>query len=133
MSIIHSKILHFDLESSISAAEITVLKAIRTSSVVAAARPDNISDYVSDRVKSEALLDGGGSFFITGLLKEGKHVFLVCLHTGLIEGIDPQHISADTASLFEEVEKLTEITLAQGGDSDADIGHTAVNVGYAST
>ena len=39
---------------------------------------------------------------IAGLAQKMEHVSLVDLHTGLIKGIDPQHIGRNTAGELEE-------------------------------
>ena len=42
-------------------------------------------------------------FLITGLVVQGKHIFLVCFNSRLIEGIYIQDISADTAGKLKEI------------------------------
>ena len=47
----------------------------------------------------------------------------------LVERIDSQNITADTASYFEEVEQTSDAFFIQCRDNDAHVGYAAVNVG----
>ena len=44
---------------------------------------------------------------IAGLAEKGEHVLLVALNTGLVEGVNTEDVTADTAGELEEVEQLS--------------------------
>ena len=46
-------------------------------------------------------------FLIARFAKQCKHIFLVALYARLVERIDTQKISADTAGKFKEIEQLS--------------------------
>ena len=49
-------------------------------------------------VKSlEFSLDCLGRFFVAGLFEKGKHVALVSLYAGLVEGVDSKDVAGDTS------------------------------------
>ena len=50
-------------------------------------------------------------------------------HPRLVERIDSQNITADTASYFKEVEQTSDAFFIQCRDNDAHVGYAAVNVG----
>ena len=44
---------------------------------------------------------------IAGLAEKGEHVLLVALNAGLVEGVNTEDVTADTAGELEEVEQLS--------------------------
>jgi hypothetical protein len=68
---------------------------------------------------SKSCLDSFGLFFVAGLVQQCKHILLVCFHTRLVERIDSQNITADTASYFKEVEQTSDAFFIQCRDNDA--------------
>ena len=66
--------------------------------------------------------------FVAGLVEEGKHIFLVSLHAGLIERIDTQDVTADATRLLKEVDQLSEVVLVEFGNLDANLRNAAVEV-----
>ena len=43
-----------------------------------------------------------------GTAEKSEHILLIGFHTGLVEGIDFQHVAADAAGEFKEVEQLAQ-------------------------
>ena len=43
-----------------------------------------------------------------GTAQESKHVLLIGLHAGLVEGVDLQHVAADAAGELKEIEELAQ-------------------------
>lgn len=41
----------------------------------------------------ELCFDGCSGGFVAGLFEQSKHIALVCLYTGLVEGVDAKHVS----------------------------------------
>lgn len=77
---------------------------------------------------AEASFDGFGFLFVAGFGEESEHVALVSLDTGLVEGIHAENVAADSASLLEEIDELTEIFFLKSGEGDEDVGYTAIHV-----
>ena len=48
-------------------------------------------------------------FFVAGLIKQGKHVLLVCLHARLVEGVHAEDIAGDTAGTLKEITQLAKV------------------------
>ena len=69
-----------------------------------------------------------GFFFVSGLGEESKHVTFVVFHARLVERINAENVSADTASLFKEVNKLTDAVFTKGINSDADVRNATIDV-----
>ena len=63
------------------------------------------------------------------LAEEGEHVFLVSLHTRLVERVDAEHIAANTASLLEEIEQSAEMVCVEGFSLHGNLRNAAVDVG----
>ena len=78
-------------------------------------------------------MDCFSCFFVTWFFEKGKHVFLVSLYARLVEWVNIKDITADTASLFKEIDDFTKVILAKFRQSNVDIWHTAVNVSDNST
>ena len=77
---------------------------------------------------AESCLDSLRFLFVTGLVEESKHVALVVLYTRLVEGVNAQYITANTATLFEEIEQLTDVVFVELGHYDTEVGYTTINV-----
>jgi hypothetical protein len=65
---------------------------------------------------------------VTGLAEEGKHVALVVLYTGLVEGVNSEYITAYAATLLEEVEQLADVVFIELGHYDAEVGYATIDV-----
>ena len=52
----------------------------------------------------------GFHFFVAGFTKKSKHILLIRLYSGLIEGINSEKIAGHRASKFKEINKITERT-----------------------
>ena len=65
---------------------------------------------------------------IAGFTQKCEHIFLVRLNTGLVEGINTEHIAGDRASDFKEVEEVAERVCAAIGNLENDVGNAAVGV-----
>ena len=81
----------------------------------------------------QALLDSFALCLITWLVEQCEHILLVCLNTRLVEWVHLFQETADTASLLEEVDQLTEVVSVQLWYVNQDIRNTTVNVSQAST
>ena len=64
--------------------------------------------------------------FIAGLAQQLEHVLLVHLNTGLIEGVDAQHIGGNAAAQLQEVEQLAQLALVQLAHIHGDDRHAAI-------
>ena len=71
--------------------------------------------------------------FITGFVEQSKHVAFVCFYAGLVEGIDVEDITADTACFLEEVNELSQIAFRESGYLYFYVRYTAIDVGYLRT
>ncbi len=67
-------------------------------------------------------------FLITRFSEECKHIFLVALHTRLIERIYSQKISADSHRKFKEIKQLSELKLILLRNLHHKVRHIAVRV-----
>ena len=65
---------------------------------------------------------------VAGLVKQGKHVLLVCLHARLVEGVHAKDVAGDTAGTLEEINQLAEIELVEHRQGNLHVGHPAVHV-----
>lgn len=81
------------------------------------------------RPSAKPFADGGGLFFVAGLVEQRKHIAFVVLDTGLIERIDSENVSRDTARLLKKVKQLADVVLVDGGNGYANIGHTTIYMG----
>ena len=78
---------------------------------------------------SESRLDSLRLLLVSRLVEQGEHVLLVRLDARLVERIDFQHIAADAAGFFEEVEELADVVLVDFREGNLEVGHTAIDVG----
>ena len=76
----------------------------------------------------ESCLEGLSHFLITRLSKKSEHVLLVCLNTWLVEWIYAKNVTADTASLLEEIEESTEVVLVDALDRECKLWNATVDV-----
>ena len=76
----------------------------------------------------QALGQFGALGFVAGLVEEGKHVFLVGLHAGLVEWVDAEHITAHAAGFLEEIDELSQVLLGECWQCDEHAGNAAINV-----
>lgn len=60
--------------------------------------------FIEFKRRLQALFNCLAFSFVAGLIEQRKHILLVGLDTGLVEGIYPQNVAADTARALEEVE-----------------------------
>lgn len=81
------------------------------------------------RPSAKPFADGGGLFFVAGLVEQCKHIAFVVLDTGLIERIDSENVSRDTARLLKKVKQLADVVLVDGGNGYANIWHTTIYMG----
>ena len=44
---------------------------------------------------------------IAWLAQQSEHVLLICLHAGLVKGIDPQQVAGQAARVLEEIDQVT--------------------------
>ena len=79
------------------------------------------------------LLDGLAVFLVAGFVEQGEHVLLVGLYTGLVEGVDAQHVTADATTDLEEVDELADVVFVELGNADTDVGYTTVDVSQTGT
>ena len=50
------------------------------------------------------------------LAEQCKHILLVSLHTGLVEGVHSKHIAADAATNLKEIDELANVVCIELGD-----------------
>ena len=68
--------------------------------------------YSAFRIPLSSMLFGQLGFqlrltiLVAGLAEEGKHILLVRLHAGLVEGIHIQQIAGQAAGILKEVDEL---------------------------
>ena len=63
--------------------------------------------------------------FVAWLVEEGKHVFLVSLHTWLVEWVHAQDVATHATSLLEEIDELAEVALSECRNGDEQSRNTA--------
>ena len=81
-------------------------------------------------IKSPATLSQGIlSFLVAGFTQQPEHVSLIEFHTGLVEGVDPQHISGNAAGKLEEIEHFAQLFVGQFSHVHGDHRHVAVHMG----
>ena len=91
--------------------------------------------YFAFRIPLSSMLFGqlGFQFCLTilvaGLAEEGKHIFLIRLHTGLVEGIHVQQIAGQAAGILKEVDEPAQLTGALTAHIHNDVGYAALTVG----
>ena len=66
--------------------------------------------------------------FVAGLIKQGKHVLLVCLHARLVEGVYAEDVAGDTAGTLEEINQLAKVELVEYGQGNLHIGYSTVHM-----
>ena len=76
----------------------------------------------------ELSLDGSAFGFVSGLVEQRKHVFLVSFNARLVERVHLEDVSAHSASFLEEVDEFAAAFLADFGHGDNHGRHTAVDV-----
>ena len=65
-----------------------------------------------------------------GLPSRANMFVLIGLHTGLVEGIDPQQIAGQAAGVLKEIDQLPRpVGRALAGTVEQEVGHAAVHVG----
>ncbi len=64
----------------------------------------------------------------SGFAKHLEHIFLVCLYSRLIEGIDTAHISGYSAGQFKEYHHFRKAFFVSSGYLHYHIGNTALNM-----
>ena len=88
-----------------------------------------ISERISEEISlGEASLDGLGGLFVAWLFEQGEHVLLVSLYTGLVERIDTEDVTRDTAGTLEEVDELAEVVLIELVNLNLEVGHAAIDM-----
>ena len=65
---------------------------------------------------------------IAWLAKKSEHILLVCLDARLVEWVNVNHVTADTASLLEEIEESSEVVLIDTLDRNCNLRNAAVDV-----
>ena len=59
----------------------------------------------------ETSLKGSSLLLIAWLAEKSEHILLVCLDARLVEWVNVNHVTADTASLLEEIEESSDVVL----------------------
>ena len=77
---------------------------------------------------SQPLLQLGPQRLVSRLAQKSKHVLLVSLHAGLVEGVDPQQIAGYAAGELKEVNERANAGLVPAPGLQHQVGHAAVHV-----
>ena len=76
----------------------------------------------------ESCSEGLCLLLVSWLAQKSEHVLLVSLNARLIKRIHTENITADTASLLEEIEEGSEVVLVDALDAERELRHTTVDV-----
>jgi hypothetical protein len=68
------------------------------------------------------------NFILYRFPQQGEHLLLISLHSGLVERIDTQNVTAYSACYFKKVEQLAQIILIQFGYLNGDVRNTTFDV-----
>ena len=94
---------------------------------------DDTREYSQNRKKYfshalQSLADCFGGLFVAGLFKEGEHVLLVGLNTGLVERIHAKGVGAYAACEFKEVKQGAKVEGINLLKANCHLRHAAVDV-----
>ena len=67
-------------------------------------------------------------FLIPRFVEQCEHVLLIIFYTGLVERINPQHQSTDSARLLEEIEELPDVIFIDLGHFNPHVRHSSIDM-----
>ena len=65
---------------------------------------------------------------VAGLAQQLEHILLVHLNTGLVEGVDAQHVCGNAAAQLQEVEHFAHLLIVQSAHVHGNYRHATVAV-----